>query len=93
MTTGARPENDGTATETDDKHDDLGFQPQLTPMEMLELGVFGGWYFEGDIDEVAIYLRALTPQEVKKNYNVDSGDTNVDFIGKLAMTWGRIKNK
>ena len=51
------------------------------------------WYFEGDIDEVAIYLRALTPQEVKENYNVDSGDTNVDFIGKLAMTWGRIKNK
>lgn len=51
MTTGARPVNDETATKTDDKHDDLGFQPQLTPMEMLELGVFGGWYFEGDIAE------------------------------------------
>ena len=43
MKTGARPENDGTAPETDDKHDDHGFQPQLTPMEMLELGIFGGW--------------------------------------------------
>ena len=27
------------------------FRPQLTPQEMLELGVFGGWYFKGDIRE------------------------------------------
>ena len=27
------------------------FRPQLTPQEMLELGVFGGWYFKGDIKE------------------------------------------
>jgi len=48
------------------------------------------WYFEGDIDEVAIYLRALTPQEVKKNYKESMA---VDFSGKLAMTWGSIKSK
>ena len=47
------------------------------------------WYFEGDIDEVAIYLRALTPQEVKKNYKESMA---VDFNSKLAMTWGNIKN-
>ena len=27
------------------------FSPQLTPKEMLELGVFGGWYFKGDVEE------------------------------------------
>lgn len=28
-----------------------GFEPELTPQDMLELGVFGGDYFEGEIDE------------------------------------------
>ena len=49
------------------------------------------WYFEGDIDEVAIYLRALTPQEVQKNYK-ESLAVDVDSSSKLAMTWGNIKN-
>ena len=28
-----------------------GFNPQLSPEEMLELGVFGGYYFKGDVSE------------------------------------------
>lgn len=28
-----------------------GFTPELTPQQMLELGVFGGHYFEGEQDE------------------------------------------
>jgi hypothetical protein len=28
-----------------------GFTPELTPQQMLELGVFGGHYFEGEHDE------------------------------------------
>ena len=28
-----------------------GFDPQLSPEEMLELGIFGGYYFKGDVSE------------------------------------------
>jgi hypothetical protein len=30
---------------------DTGFTPDLTPQQMLDMGVFGGWYFQGDISE------------------------------------------
>jgi len=47
-------------------------------------------YFEGAIDEVAIYLRALNEGEVKKNFEASAA---VDYSGKLSVTWGDIKTK
>ncbi len=40
-----------TLTESAGKNFDPIFKPQLTPKEMLELGVFGGVYFDGNEKE------------------------------------------
>ena len=45
-------------------------------------------YFEGAIDEVAVYLRSLSEDEVKKNVMQSAA---VDYVGKLSITWGNIK--
>lgn len=37
-----------TLSEPEGQHFDPVFKPQLTPQQMLELGVFGGHYFEGE---------------------------------------------
>jgi hypothetical protein len=46
----------------------------------------------GVVDEVAIYDRALNPDEVMQNYMAeDFGAVAVDSVGKLATAWGKIK--
>ena len=48
----------------------------------------------GQIDEVSIYDRTLTDDEVKQNNDTTtqaSGVVAVDTAGKLALTWGGIK--
>ncbi|MBD3183937.1 hypothetical protein GF312_16755 [Candidatus Poribacteria bacterium] len=49
-------------------------------------------HFNGIIDEVRIYNKALTEDEVMQNFNVQSNLLAVDAEGKLSTTWARIKN-
>ena len=46
-----QPHYEYVLTEPEGKNFDPQFRPQLTPQQMLELGVFGGNYFEGEQGE------------------------------------------
>jgi hypothetical protein len=48
-------------------------------------------HFVGVIDEIAIYDRALTPDEINQNMGAVEGVAAVDPAGKLSSTWGEIK--
>ena len=43
------------------------------------------------IDEVRVYDRVLTPDEVIQNFEAKSNRIAVESNGKLAATWGDIK--
>lgn len=52
-----------------------------------------GWInvFNGIVDEVRIYNRALSKDEVIRNYNAKS-QLSIESKGKISITWGEIKN-
>jgi len=50
-------------------------------------------YFHGVLDEVRIYKRVLSEDEVVQNYNVESNSIAVNTLGKLTITWASIKNQ
>ncbi|MBC8235647.1 LamG domain-containing protein [bacterium] len=52
-----------------------------------------GRYFPGILDDVRLYNRALTEDEMKQNFEVvNNFITAVQSAGKLAVTWGALKN-
>ena len=53
--------------------------------------IVGGRNFEGAVDEVLIYNRALTPDEVLANYNSNVGMAATSDSYNLGMTWSQIK--
>ncbi len=65
-----------------------GFSAELSPKEMLELGVFGGWYFGNDIDEYpkSWFKKAKISKEgfdVKLNYfGIKSGQSRLEWKTK-----------
>lgn len=50
-----------------------------------------GRYFPGILDEVRIYNRALTPDEIRQNFEYRNNARAVDSKRKLAVTWGELK--
>jgi hypothetical protein len=48
-------------------------------------------YLEGMVDEVRIYNRVLSEEEVMQNFSVESNKLAVDPSGKLAISWGDVK--
>ena len=48
-------------------------------------------FFEGIIDDVAIYNRALTEKEIRTDMEEGVLPLAVHPTEKLATTWGRIK--
>ena len=66
----------------------VGFSPELSPKEMLELGVFGGWYFGNDIDEYpkSWFKKAKKSEngfDVEMNYfKIKSGQSRLEWQSK-----------
>ena len=46
-------------------------------------------YLIGAVDEVRIYKKVLTVEEIKQNFEAQG--LAVQPIGKLSLTWGQIK--
>lgn len=66
-------------------HED--FRPDLTPPQMLELGVFGGYYFEGEQNEFPTtwfkYARMADRHDPSRNYfNVDASQSREEWERK-----------
>ena len=70
----------------------IKFKPQLTPKEMLELGVFGGQYFEGNHNEYPKewFKNAKLSNngyDIKLNYfKIDSGLSRKEWLKRGWVT-------
>ena len=69
----------------------VGFSPELSPKEMLELGVFGGWYFGNKIEEYpkSWFKKAKISDngfDVELNYfKIKSGQSRLEWQSKGWM--------
>jgi hypothetical protein len=80
---------------------ELAFQPNrelpkvgASPINLTRLRIgseLKGRYFPGILDEGRIYNRALTPDEIRQNFEYRNNARVVDARRKLAVTWGVLK--
>ena len=68
-----------------------GIEESATSLKIAHSQLFGAqWDFVGSVDEVRIYDRALSGDEVKKNFA--STGVAVEYSAKkLSLTWGQMK--
>ena len=61
-----------------------------TPFTMGAIVASTDYSFRGTIDEVIVYKRALTEDEIQTV--METGPISVDSAGKVATAWGRMKD-
>jgi len=52
-----------------------------------------GRFFPGILDEVRLYNRALTEDEMSQNFEVTANELAVRSVGRLAIRWGALKQE
>ena len=49
--------------------------------------------FDGSIDQVSVYNKVLTDDQIEQNFKAEGNETAVNVRSKLATTWGSLKSK
>jgi hypothetical protein len=58
----------------------------------VTIGTWAGEAWPGSVDEVRLWNRALSPDEIQQSMNAGPDDLlSVDSKGKLATSWGKVK--
>ena len=76
-----------TLSEPAGRHFAADFRPELTPQQMLELGVFGGHYFEGEQDEFPpewfAHAKLSDTHDPQLNYfQIDASQSREEWLRK-----------
>lgn len=63
-----------------------GFDSATAALNLGWLNLPGGFYFEGTLDEIAIYDRVLSPQEISDHYNDGAGESYCGTLARYELT-------
>ncbi len=74
---------DGTEVASTTYSYSAGFGSDSAALNIGWLNLSGGFHFEGDIDEVAVYNKVLSTSEIDEHYNDGLGDAAPDYCEGL----------